>query len=119
MIDNGQILVDNETRISQLLRRFNATFPFLRLEILKKGEKMNIDHRDFILFDLSNLKEPQGFIISGNLSVKETEELFKSKLGLEAAIFRKMGGYEVETTFTSQWTLDHQNQKGQEICFVI
>jgi hypothetical protein len=119
MIDNGQILVDNETRISHLLKRFNTAFPFLRLEILKKGEKMSTDHRDFRLFELSHLKEPQGFIISGNLSVKETEALFRSKLGLEVAIFRKMGGSEVETTFTSQWTLEHQNHKGQEIHFVI
>lgn len=115
MIDNDEILIDSETRISQLLKGFNTAFPFLRLEIYRKGDKMSIDHRDFRLFELGNLKSPQSFSISGELKVKEMEALFKSKLGLDVAIFRKMGSSEVETTFTSQWTLNHQNHKGQEI----
>lgn len=115
MIDNDEILIDGDTRISQLLKGFNTAFPFLRLEIYRKGDKMSIDHRDFRLFELGNLKNPQSFGISGELNVKEIEALFKSKLGLDIAIFRKMGNSEVETTFTSQWTLNHQNHKGQEI----
>lgn len=119
MKSNEKILIDAETRISQLLKRFNRAFPFLRMEIYKKGEIVSHDHRDFKLFEIANIKNPKPFTITGELKVREVEEMFMSELGLKIAIFRKMGTSIVETTFTSEWTLNHQNSKGEEIYFAI
>ncbi len=119
MKSNEKIFINSETRISQILNGFNAAFPFLRIEIYKKGEVITLDHRDFRLFEIAGIKDPKEFIIHGELKVSEIEQLFLSKLGLKIAIFRKMGTSIVETTFTSQWTLNHQNSKGEEIFLVI
>ena len=119
MFENDEILIDKETRISQLLKKFNSAFPFLRMEILRKGEIVSIDHRDFKLFELGNIKNPEDILINGELRVNDIEGLFKTKLGLDILIFRKMGTSEVQTTYTSQWTLNHQNSKGKEIYLAI
>ena len=49
------------------------------------------------------------------MKVSEVEALFWDKLGIQISIYRKMGNSVVETSYTSQWTLDHQNEKGKEI----
>lgn len=119
MKSKEKIFINSETRISQILNGFNAAFPFLRIEIYKKGEIITLDHRDFRLFEIASIKDPRDFMIHGELQVNEVEQLFLSKLGLKVSIFRKMGTSTVETTFTSQWTLNHQNSKGEEIHFAI
>jgi hypothetical protein len=119
MKSKEKIYINSETRISQILNGFNAAFPFLRIEIYKKGEVITLDHRDFRLFEIAGSKEPKDFTIHGELKVSEIEQLFFLNLGLKVAIFRKMGTSTVETTFTSQWTLNHQNCKGEEIYLTI
>lgn len=119
MKSSKKILIDSGTRISQLMKGFNTAFPFLRIEIYRKGEAVSIGHRDFVLFEIANIENPDGFLIDGDMKVNEIESLFKEKLGLEISIFRKMGTSEVETTYTSLWTLNHQNFKGEEIHFAI
>jgi hypothetical protein len=111
----GGIKIDGDTRISNLLKKFNNNFPFLKIEISRRGEDYSRDHRDFKLFELATVKKPQEFWIYEDMKVIDVEEIFKNSLGLQIAIYRKMGKSLVETTFTSQWTLSHQNEKGQEI----
>lgn len=114
-----KIRIDSETKISELMNGFNIAFPFLRIEIYRKGEAVSLGHRDFIVFEIANVENPEGFVIEGDMRVSEIESLFLKNLGLEISIFRKMGTSEVETTYTSLWTLNHQNNKGQEIHFAI
>ena len=115
MNKKAEIVIDAETRISHLIKKFNKLFPFLRIEVFKRGEDVSVDHRDFRLFDISSNKNPSSFKFDGESKVIDVETLFKEKLGLHIAIFRKMGTSIVETTFTSDWTLNHQNLKGEEI----
>ena len=76
-----------------------------------------MDQRDFKLFDISSHKEPSSFFFNGESKVMEVEALFEDNLGLKISIFRKMGTSIVETAFTSNWTLNHQNLIGKEIFF--
>ncbi len=114
-----KIFIDPTTRVSQLIKGFKTAFPFLRIEIYRKGEPVSLGHRDFVLFEIANVENPEGFLIEGDMQVNEIENLFLRKLGLQISIFRKMGTSEVETTYTSLWTLNHQNSKGEEIHFAI
>ena len=117
MKGNHEIIITAETRISNLVKRFKNAFPFLRIEIFRKGEDISHDHRDFRLFEIATIKKPIEFSIDGEMKVSEVESKFWDNLGLQVSIFRKMGTSVVETSFTSQWTLNHQNNKGEEIDF--
>ena len=119
MKGSKKIWIDSATRISELMKGFNIAFPFLRIEIYRKGEAVSLGQRDFVVFEIANVEYPEGFVIEGDMKVSEIENLFQKNLGLEISIFRKMGTSEVETTFTSLWTLNHQNNKGEEIQFAI
>ena len=63
----------------------------------------------------TNLKYAEGFIIEPEMTVHDLEEAFWGNMGIQTAVFRKVGSSMLETTFTSGWTLEHQNNKGQEL----
>jgi hypothetical protein len=115
MNKKSKITINSETRISHLINRFNKLFPFLRIEVFRKGEDFDVGQRDFKLFDISIHKLPSSFHFNGESKVIEVETLFEYNLGLKISIFRKMGTSIVETAFTSDWTLNHQNLIGKEI----
>lgn len=53
--------------------------------------------------------------ILANMTVNELEQLFKTKFGLNIQIFRKSGNSWLETTVTDNWTLEKQNEEGEEL----
>jgi hypothetical protein len=119
MIETMRIVINSETRLSDFIRTFGQTFPFLKIEIFKKGKEMSHTHIDYRLFDLANKKSPSGFEIFKSLKVIELEQLFWNNLGIQISVFRKMGNSVFETSYTSDWTLDHQNQKGAQLVSTI
>jgi hypothetical protein len=111
----GNIKIDDELRMSKLLKKFNSLFPYLKIQIFRKGEDFTKDPRDFKIFELATIGQPTGFVIDGDFKVEDVEKMFMVNLGLKVNIYRKMGKSLVETSYTSSWTLNHQNLKGQEI----
>jgi hypothetical protein len=118
MIVKTEIIIDQEIRISNFLREFSEVFPYLKIEVSKKGVDYSHDYRDFKLFEISTKRKPEGFKISGDMKVTELETIFWDKLGLQISVYRKTGSSMIETTLTNQWTLSHQNNKSKEIFFV-
>jgi hypothetical protein len=115
MDQKRQIYIHENLRISELIKGFITLYPYLKLEIFKKGEEMSHNYRDFKLIEIATVRNPVGFYINKDMKVSEVEALFWDKLGIQISIYRKMGNSVVETSYTSQWTLDHQNEKGKEI----
>ncbi len=47
-----------------------------------------------------------------DMSVSELEQLFLTKYGLNAQVFRRSGNLWLQTSATDHWTLAEQNRKG-------
>ncbi len=110
-----EILVDGKMKIGELVHVFHELFPFLALEIYQNGEPVSLDYRHYSLNYVSAIKEGKPLVITPKLSVVELEELFWNNLGIQISIFRRVGNSLLQTSFTSQWTLEHQNSRGNSI----
>mgnify|MGYP006336850639 CR=1 FL=1 len=104
------ITINSEKTIAELYKEFALVFPYLKIEIEVKSKILT--HK---LKDISTLKNDFEFFITKHLTVVELNQLFLENIGQNVHIFRKMGSSLVETTFTKQWTLEHQNIKGMEV----
>lgn len=110
----NDIFVNKVMALESFQNLFQQEFPYLFIEFDSLKPKPPIEPT---LEKVGQAKEPKSFYISGNNTVAEVTELFKINLGLKVAIIRKLGQNSVETSFTSQWTLNRQNKIGSEVYF--
>jgi hypothetical protein len=111
----------NDT-LEQVQRSFNAEFPFLKLEFFTRPhEKGKPTEKQFMVnakrtIDSCNpeLKEATVSIPTA-MTVQELEKVFQDELGLYIQVFRKSGKVWLETTATDNWSLQKQNEEGQEL----
>lgn len=109
------ININLDWTIAELEEVFSQAFPFLSLEIYRNGEEINKSFRNFSLRRLAAIRKPQSFSIFEKMTVAELVEVFWESLGIQVAVARKLANSKVETTFTSQWTLEKQNNIGSEV----
>lgn len=112
-------LSDDKT-IAQIQKEFNTLFPFLKIGFFTKGHKaFEGTAKKSIIASETKLKlvkkEKTKVQISSGMTVNELEQLFKTKFGLNIQIFRKSGNSWLETTVTDNWTLEKQNEEGEEL----
>ncbi len=107
--------VDKSTNVRGLIADFHEIFPFLKLEVLYNGKEASLLYPFTPLEKLTSRRKLQSFTISDELTVQEVVNLFWENMGLQVAIARKLANINVETAFTSQWTLRQQNRVGGEI----
>lgn len=112
------IKIDKPLKVSEIKKKFNNEFPFLKLEFFKKNHKSmqgslkkDVITDDFVISSANN----QDIVISEDMLVSEFENQFTEKLKLSAQVFRKSGKSWLETTFTDSWTLRKQNEEGLEL----
>ncbi len=111
----SSIKVDKSGKIGVLVHEFHQLFPFLSLEFYQKGEPVSYEFQHLPLSHISVIKKACPFEITPKLSVAELEQLFWNNQGVQVAVFRKVGNSLLETSFTTQWTLEHQNSRGNSI----
>jgi hypothetical protein len=111
----NQLIINGEMTIAEVESKFNLLFPFLSIEFFRKGESIEGNYRLRPLNSVARKKVLESFVIEPELTVHEVEEAFWLNMGLQAAIYRKVGNSILETSFTSGWTLEHQNKKGSEL----
>lgn len=109
------IIVEKNKKVAELLNQFNEQFSFLKLGIYFKGEELTTEQYQLPLQKFVSKKESSSFAISPLQKVSETERLFWENLGIQVTIFRKAGRSWLPTSFTSNWSLEHQNNKGVEM----
>lgn len=109
-----EIALDKEMTVSQLARRFNEVYPFLKIEVYHNGHEVGVDcfHT---LNEISSMKKPLAFTILPEMTIQEIEEFFWDELGLQVSVFRKVGNSWIHTAFTNNWTLERQNRMGRNI----
>jgi hypothetical protein len=115
-----KLIIDNSKRISDVQKQFNSIFPYLKIQLFKKphlnsqGSPKNEMINESIL--LSQLNHTDGNIeIDGEMTVQELESLFNNLFNLNIQVFRKSGKSWLETTITDNWTLNKQNEEGEEL----
>lgn len=115
IVREKQLLIEKSMSINELINSFRETFPFLRLEVLYNGKEASALYPFTPLHKLTSRKKLNNFIIHEDKTVKEVVELFWENMGLQICIARKLAHLNVETAFTSQWTLGQQNKVGSEV----
>lgn len=118
-----EIIIDDNTTISEIQSEFNKHFPYLKLEFFEfdpTGEntflKNNlITNSEVTLNKIRHFHVPGFVSMNGNQLVSTFEKNLKENFGINAQIFRKSGGNWLQTTSTDKWTLSEQNRKGLEM----
>lgn len=109
-----KIVVDKEMTVNRLARTFNEVYPFLKIEVYHKGDEVSTDCFR-TLEEISSMKKPSVFIIAPTMTIQEIETFFWEELGLQVAVFRRVGNSWIHTSFTNDWTLERQNRTGMNI----
>ena len=110
-----EIIVDKSKTVAELLNQFNEMFPFLKLGIYFKGEDLSFEQTHWLLQKITSKRESSSFSIRPTMKVSELEQLFWEYMGIQITIFRKAGKSWLPTSYTSEWSLEHQNNKGIEM----
>jgi hypothetical protein len=113
------IKINETVKASEIKERFNALFPFLKIEFFRKVHK-NLQgsfKKDLIKedFDIVPKDKSVEIVFDENMLVSELEKEFNEKLHLSAQVFRKAGRSWLETTYTDGWSLRKQNLEGREL----
>ncbi len=118
-----QVIKDDQT-IEEVQEMFHHLFPFLKVVFFERHtngllkNKMNqpIIDRNKLLggFRLDKIDNGE-LVIAGDIKVREFEQYIDSAYCLHAQVFRRSGNVWLETTVTSNWTLEEQNWQGQLI----
>jgi hypothetical protein len=113
-----KLFIEKGTLVEEVKKIFTTCYPFLKLELYKKPLTNFLYKKEVISSNLPLIqtKKPGKTIINieENKTVADLESDF-SMIGLKAEIFRKSGNVWVETSLTSNWTLQQQNAEAKEI----
>lgn len=117
-----QIRIAKNNIIKDIEDKFNAVYPYLKLEFTKsyslktnpayKREKVN---SSLPIYKLGIENENIIINISSNKTVAELEEDLHDMLGLNTSVLRKSGVLWVTTSLTNAWTLEQQNREGEQL----
>jgi hypothetical protein len=117
-----EIHIDDRKNLESIKSEFSARYPFLKIEFFNKAHESGLGSpkTDMITHDLSlgevRTKHNEGdILIKGDMKVGDLELQFETLYGIHVQIFRKSGDLWLETSATDQWTLNEQNETGQEM----
>jgi len=95
-----KIVINKHSTVEMVQQQFNEQYPFLKIVFLKNIG--GFTHRASIRIDAER-------------AVSELEKDFKQEAGVSVKIFRRSGNVWVETTLTSDWSLEQQNREGEQM----
>lgn len=94
--------INRQHLIKEVQEEFNRTYPFLKIEFLKKTTTLPNEMAEEIE-------------VSDSMKVVELEEQLEGRFGLSVQVYRKSGNLWIETRMTRHWTLGQQNEHGEDI----
>jgi len=118
------IIITSEKLIHEIQDEFNKLFPFLKIEFFIKSvinSKETINKISSLL-TIGNVDKTRGskeMEVSPYMTVKEFENNFENKFGMYAQLYRKSGNLWQEITITDNWTMQQQDEAGNEISTII
>lgn len=121
MLPQKEISIEDGKKIATIQAEFNTLFPFLKLEFFSRAPAGEDSHKKIIRSNLSTLGECRSrhisgaIVISPEMTVYELEKAFDQSFGLWVQVFRRSGRVWIETSVTNSWTLQKQNEEGEEL----
>ncbi len=115
------IRIDRGSKIGDIQKQFNAYYPFLKIEFLRKNANARVKGMDVFMLPGEPVEALTGswdniLINAGReQTVSELESELKKLFGIDGQVFRQSGNVWIETTLTDSWTLDKQNKEGEQI----
>lgn len=117
-----KITINDHRKIYAIQEEFNQLFPYLKLEFFSKPHKKGgatskkfIKHNSKTLGECRTIHDTGEMTIVPGMTVSELEQSFGDVYGLGVQVFRKSGKTWLETTVTDNWTLEEQNNQGEEL----
>jgi hypothetical protein len=113
-----KILIHDNTTISEVQKRFNELFPYLKLEFFRKQYPHKPGALRFLPQNekLGNIRKKHfngELDVLPGMQVSQLESLFTDHFDLEVQVLRKSGSSWLETILTDSWTLQEQNKEGE------
>ena len=107
--------------VQEIQQEFSRMFPFLKLEFfVDRHSKAYLSAEDIApgtkrIGDIQRSVTDGPLDVNASMKVNDLEETLFKQFNLAAQVFRKSGKIWLETTMTDNWTLQQQNNHGQEI----
>ena len=115
-----KLYLDKAVLVEEVKKMFTGFYPFLKIELYKKPVTANaVIKKEFLspalTFDaLVKRAATKTIDINNNITVAELEEQF-AEIGILIEVLRRSGNVWVGTSLTRNWTLQQQNEAGEEI----
>jgi hypothetical protein len=117
-----KIIINDHRKIFTIQESFTEMFPFLKLEFLAKPSKVGGASPKKKMISPSKtigqcrVVHSKGTLtILPHMTVSDLEQSFNDTFGLTARVFRKSGKAWLETSATDMWTLEKENNIGEEM----
>jgi hypothetical protein len=117
-----KISINDHRKIHAIQDEFNQVFPYLKIEFFSKphisggqSSKKMMKSSSKTLGECRTIHNKGSITISPEMTVDELEQRFMDVYGLSIQVFRKSGKVWLETTVTDGWTLEKQNEQGEEL----
>ena len=113
------MLIQDDITLRELQKGFSALFPGLKIEFFNEhhgvgeGSSMKTHWGPERRIGLVSNRHTEGDLrVEDSMTVREFEQRFFDRYGLNVQVFRRSGNIWIQTTATDSWTLAAQNRKG-------
>jgi len=106
-----KINIEKGTKIGDLQKAFSSAFPFLKMEPAPEFARMGTYTRIADILTQSSI--PFVLQIDGKSTIAELETDLLNRLQIPFHVMRQSGSMWISTTFTKDWTLEHQNKEAE------
>ena len=117
-----KIIINDHRKIFAIQEEFQKFFPYLKIEFFVKPHKQNgsspkkmMKHSSKTLGECRTIHSKGTFTVTPQMTVADLEQNINDTYGLSVQVFRKSGNAWLETSVTDNWTLEQQNNQGEEL----
>ena len=117
-----KITINDHRKIFAIQKEFSEMFPYLKLEFFGKPHKSGgasakkiIHHPSKTIGQCRAVHNKGTLTITPSMTAADLERNFMDIYGLSVQLFRQSGKAWLETTATDGWTLEEQNDQGEQL----
>jgi hypothetical protein len=117
-----ELHIDEQNAFQHIQHEFTAVYPFLKMDFFRSFsvagkpayKKERIYPGELIRRFVRKVNDGR-VDIDGSTTVSQVVKSMESMLDLSVMILRRSGNVWIETSLTSDWTLEQQNREGEHI----
>ena len=115
-----KIEINDSRRISEIQESFRKVFPYLTIGFFIHYSRDAVRPTNGVsgmrkIGECRTIHASGEMTITPAMTIHELEEIFRTRYGLEARVFRQSGKAWLGTSVTNDWTLDEQNKEGEAL----